>query len=58
MTQSEESEFVQYSSGLMAAESVVNIDPRHMKDVVMSGHLPIKDYCTQNLEHVPNGPLK
>ncbi len=22
------------------------------------GHLPIKDYCTQNLEHVPNGPLK
>ncbi len=42
MTQSEESEFLQYSSGLMAAESVVNIDPRHMKDVVMSGHLPIK----------------
>ncbi len=42
MTQSEESEFVKYSSGLMAAESVVNIDPRHMKDVVMSGHLPIK----------------
>lgn len=35
MTESLESVF-------SAAESVTNIDPRHMKDVIMSGHVPVR----------------